>query len=607
MNRLLTTLSIFELLNVHMIRYLSLIGLVFLAGCAGSRTLEPAVRAVPEPVATDTTEQFVAVEDLPVPDLSLDHIALADSLVTQDPNRLLADARLRYDAALAALEQADTTAARAAIDEVLGLLILLSDDHKHAAMGAQSDLLKQLSLLVDRIQDRRQGTAEVRGSIPRVLNRGVRQRVNLYLKGKSLDILKTAYQRSGRYTPMIREELAARGLPIELQWLPVIESGFKPRAYSWAAAAGMWQFVYDTGRRYGLSRSGWVDDRMDPYKATPAALAYLGELYGMFDDWFLALAAYNCGEFRVLREINRTGKRDFWTMRLPRETRNYVPKFLAVLHILDNPEEYGVELPETYHPYLFEEVRIDKSVTLQHVADFLNMTQDDLKALNSDIRYGVTPPSGYMMRVPLGAGSTLLGSLDEIPESNFKPPPEVRRYRVRRGDTLGHIARRFRTSVSRIRRMNRIRGSLIRIGQVLSVPGRNNNSLWVGRADRTAQALSYDTPKDAPSHTVRRGDTLIRIARYYATSVSVLKQNNGLRGNIIYPGQVLRLAGVGMTAPGNRSWCGDLQHSLGGYAGTDCPGLQRVTVGPHAGQSKPAGQAAANRSTNCNSRLTGAS
>ncbi len=524
-----------------MIRYIPLIGLVFLAGCAGPRTLEPGTRATPAPGTADTAGNTGTVEELPAPGLTLDHVTPADSLATRDPDRLLADARQRYDAALAALERSDTTAARSAVDEVLGLLILLSDDQKHAATPAQADLLRQLGLLVDRIQDRHRAAVEVRGSIPRVINRRVTQQINLYLKDKSLGILKAAYQRSGRYTPMIREELAARGLPNELQWLPIVESGFKPRAYSWAAAAGMWQFIYDTGKRYGLQRSGWVDDRFDPHKATPAALAYLGDLYGMFDDWFLALAAYNCGEYRVLREINRTGNRDYWKMRLPRETRNYVPKFLAVLHILENPEKYGVDWPETHHPHLFEAVRIDKSVTLKHVAGLLDMPQDDLKALNSDIRYGVTPPTGYSLRVPLGAGTTLLGSLDELPESNFKPPPEVRRYRVRRGDTLGHIARRFRTSVSRIRRMNGIRGSLIRIGQTLRVPGRNyNNRLWVD------QAPSYGTPKDALSHTVRRGDTLIRIARYYGTSVTALKRNNGLRRDLIHPGQVLRLPGAGI-------------------------------------------------------------
>lgn len=525
-----------------MIRYLPLIGLVILAGCAGHagpRSLEPVAPTSATGIA-DTTGNIVAVEELPAPDLTLDHITLADSLATQDPDRLLADARLRYDAARAALERSDTTAARAAVDEVLGLLILLSDDQKHAGTPAQVELLKQLGVLVDRMQDRRHAAAEVKGTIPIVLNRKVRQQINLYLKDKRMDILKAAYQRSGRYTPMIREELAARGLPMELQWLPIVESGFKPRAFSWAAAAGMWQFIYDTGKRYGLQRSGWIDDRFDPHKATPAALAYLEDLYDMFDDWYLALAAYNCGEYRVLREINRTGNRDYWKMRLPRETRNYVPKLLAVLHILDKADEYGVEWPETHRPHLFEEVRIDKSVTLQHIAESLGMAPDDLKTLNSDIRHGVTPPTGYSLRVPLGAGSTLLASLDELPESKFKPPPEARRYRVRRGDTLGHIARRFRTSVSRIRRMNGIRGSLIRIGQTLRIPGRNYSSgTWADLAP------SYGTPKNAATHTVRRGDTLARIARYYGTSVIALKQKNGLRGDIIHPGQVLRLSSTG--------------------------------------------------------------
>ncbi len=523
-----------------MIRHLPLIGLVFLVGCTAPRSLvEPSPRTVSETSERKEETVVEAKASSPAPGLTLDQVTPEDSLTTQGPAHLLADARQRYDAGLAALERSDTTAARVAVDEVLGLLILLSDDEKHAATPAQADLLRQLGLLVDRIHDRRQGTTEVRGSIPRVRNRRVTQQINLYLKDKNLDMLKAAYQRGGRYTPMIREELAAQGLPVELQWLPIVESAFKTRAYSWASAAGLWQFIYDTGKRYGLRRSGWVDDRMDPYKATPAALAYLSDLYGMFDDWFLALAAYNCGEFRVLREINRTGNRDYWKMRLPRETRNYVPKFLAVLHLLESPEAYGVDLPDTHHPYLFEEVHIGKSVTLKHIAGLLDLPPDDLKALNSDIRHGVTPPTGHSLRVPLGAGTTLLGRIDELPESNFTPPPDVRRYRVRRGDTLGHIAQRFRTSVSRIRRMNRIRGNLIRIGQTLRVPGRNdNNRLGAG------QTASYGTSKNAASHTVRRGDTLNRIARYYGTSVTALKQNNGLRGNIIYPGQILRLSGT---------------------------------------------------------------
>lgn len=528
-------------------RYLPLISLVILVGCAGPRTIEPQSRTVPVPFEREPSVEIDAVNKTTTPDLTLDQITLADSFSAQDASSLLSNAKERYSSAINALGQADTTTARDTVDEILGLLIQLSDDEKHTPNPAQSELLKQLSVLVDRIHGRQHDSVELKGAIQHTLNRTVQRRIKLYLDQKRLNVLMAAYQRSGLYIQMIRRELTVHGLPRELQWLPIVESGFKSRAYSWADAAGLWQFIYDTGRRYGLTRSGWVDDRMDPYKATPAALAYLSDLYDMFDDWSLALAAYNCGEMRVLREINRAGTRDFWRLRLPRETRNYVPKFLAVLHILENPDKYGVELPETHKPYLFEEVKIGKSVTLKNVADDLKMSQDELKAMNSSIRYGVTPPSGFLLRVPLGAGLTLLGNIDNIPESKFNPPPEIRKYRVRRGDTLGHIARKYRTSVSRIRRMNRIRGSLIRIGQVLRVPGRRyNNSLWVN--DNSSRYSSLKPATGATSHTVRRGDTLIRIARNYATTVMTLKRLNGLQTNTIYPNQVLRLTKIGENA-----------------------------------------------------------
>lgn len=531
-------------------RYLPFISLILLIGCAGPRTIEPASRTVPPTIVQEEAVHIGSENELSAPDLTLEHIALADSVLTQDFGSLLDDARTRYNSAISALGQADTTAARETVDEVLGLLIHLSDDAIRTKHPELTILLKQLLELMDRIHGQQHEFIERKGSITQVLNRTVQRRINLYLDQKRLDGLMAAYQRSGLYIEMIRKEIALHGLPRELQWLPIIESGFKSRAYSWADAAGIWQFIYDTGRRYGLNRSGWVDDRMDPYKATPAALAYLGDLYDMFDDWFLALAAYNCGEMRVLREINRTGTRDFWRLRrLPRETRNYVPKFLAVLHILENSDKYGVVLPQTHKPYLFEEVEIGKSVTLKNVADHLKMPQDELKAMNSSIRYGVTPPSGFLLRVPLGAGLTLLGNIDEIPESRFNPPPEIRKYRVRRGDTLGHIARRYRTSVSRIRRMNRIRGNLIRIGQVLRVPGRRyNNKLWVNNVSRRND--SPQAAENANSHTVRRGDTLAQIARYYTTTVMALKQLNGLRSDTIYPRQVLRLTKTGKNSDG---------------------------------------------------------
>ncbi len=519
-----------------MYRYFSLISLLILSGCAGSKNLETPLRDNASVIAED--KKISTMTESWNPGLNPSDNIENDSKETGNLPLFLKDARARYNLALKALEQADTTAARAGVHEVLSLLI---DNSIQDTTQNQPDLVNLLSNLIERIRTKQDDNVDMKGAIPRTLNRSVEQQIKIHLKNP--DFLLASYQRSGRYTTMIREKLRTSGLPQELQWLPIVESGFKTRAYSRASAAGIWQFIYETGRRYGLDRSGWIDHRMDPYKATTAALGYLTDLHKMFDDWFLALAAYNCGEMRVLREINRTGSRSFWKLRLPRETRQYIPKFLAVLHILENPDKYGIKLPEPFPPYLFEEVHLKKSVTLKNLAEHLKMSQDELKAMNSSIRYGVTPPSGYSVRVPLGAGLTILSNLDKIPESSFKPPPEVGKYRVRRGDTLGHIARRFRTSVSSLRRMNRIRGSLIRIGQVLRVPGRNYRTFG------TSNFVRINT--EATTHSVRRGDTLTRIARNYGTTIAILKQRNNLKGNTIYPRQVLHLDRPGKSIDGS--------------------------------------------------------
>lgn len=535
--RLLSTLTVV----LHMNKSFSSIGILTLfllcIACAG----RPARVQTPPVVVSVPSDEIVEEEE--AEDLSLDQITLADSaLVQQAPERILEAARDRYVAAETMLAEEDTTAARAAVDEVLGLMVVLNDVQDPAVMTGRKALLKQLNRLITDMQNGSQASVEVKGVIPRTFNSSVRKRIQWYA-GSNKSGLTASYARSGLYGDMIRNELARRGMPQELQWLPVVESAFKPRAYSWADAVGMWQFILDTGKRYGLRRNGFVDDRMDPYKATPAALSYLSDLYDMFDDWFLALAAYNCGEARVLRAINRHGTRDYWKLRLPRETRNYVPKFLAVIHILDNPEQYGVELPEPLPAYVYEEIQVDKSVTLKDAAEILALPVDDMKALNTALRYSVTPADGYPLRVPLGMGSTLMARMDEIPPANFTPPPEVMKYRVRRGDTLGHIAERFRTSVRKLRSMNNIRGSMIRIGQTLRVPGKSYSGDAWNMASSSPGKVKSVGPADlsASSHTVRRGDTLYDIARKYGTTISSLKQANGMNGSTIRVGQTLRL------------------------------------------------------------------
>jgi membrane-bound lytic murein transglycosylase D len=512
----------------------SVLFLIFIA-CAGSGRMQqpPAVTVMPPEAVVQEEEEA----------LSLDQITLADSLlVQQSPERIIREAHKRYDTAVTALAAADTASARTAIDEVLSLMIVLNGVQAPAITDERKVLLRQINQFISSIQDGHQASIEVKGVMPRILNNSIRKQIKAY-SGSNKGVLLRSYARSGLYGDMIRNELALKGMPQELQWLPVVESAFMPRAYSWADAVGMWQFIYETGKRYGLTRTGFVDDRMDPFKATPAALGYLSDLYDMFDDWQLALAAYNCGEGRVLRAINRSGTRDYWKLRLPRETRGYVPKLLAVIHILDNPEQYGVTLSDLHPAYVFEEIQVDKSITLKDAAEVLDVPLDDLKALNTGLRYSVTPATGYLLRVPLGVGATLMAVADEIPTSNFTPPPEIRKYRVRRGDTLGHIADRFKTSVRKLRSMNNIRGSLIRIGQTIRVPGKTYNADAWNMASTASSPVKSAGPADltTASHTVRRGDTLYDVARRYGTAISILKRTNGMSGNAIRVGQKLRL------------------------------------------------------------------
>ncbi len=518
------------------------LGLVVLA-CAGPQAAQQTRTvsvAVPEPHPSEPE-----LKSGPV--LNMDRISLSDSLLfVRDPLQTLEDIRNHYDIALAAAKKQDLATAQTAIDEALRRLVALSDQQQSWVVAGRKDLLRDLSRLVINMHEGRPlAESETRGNVTRDYNSRVTKQVNWWLR-YSQDALKLSYARSGLYGNLIRNELAARGMPQELQWLPAVESNFKPRAYSWADAAGMWQFIMDTGKRYGLNRSGFVDDRMDPYKATGAALDYLGDLYDMLGDWHLALAAYNCGESRVLRAVNRQGTSDFWRLSLPRETLRYVPRFLAAVYLFENPEQYNVTFPDLEPAFVFEETMIHKSVALVDVAESLEIAPEQLKEMNPGIRYGVTPPEGYPIRVPLGLGETLLAAADEMPEAKFTPPPETLKYRVRRGDTLGHIALRYRTSVRKLKSMNRLRSDRIRIGRVLKVPGkRYNNTVYAStqRSSTAATTVAQTAPSSriTGSYTIRRGDTLSRLASRFGTTVSMLRQLNGLRNDHLSVGQLVKI------------------------------------------------------------------
>jgi membrane-bound lytic murein transglycosylase D len=311
--------------------------------------------------------------------------------------------------------------------------------------------------------------------IPLVMNDLVQAEIKRF-QTRERDFFLESYARSGRYRPLILEKLEEAGLPLDLSWLPLIESGFKVRAFSRSRALGLWQFIPSTGYKFGLKRNKWIDERMDVEKSTDAAILYLKELHEIFGDWKTVLAAYNCGEGTVLRWIRRQRVNyldDFWDLygRLPRETARYVPRYLAVLHIIQNPRKFGFELNGPDLPLAFEEVRVPKRVRLRDVARKIGISENALIELNAELRYKATPPN-YSLKVPPGKAHMLLANLEKIPQ--YKPPKKRYVYhRVRRGETLSHLAKKYRVSVRSISNANGIvQKDFIRTGQKLKIPVR---------------------------------------------------------------------------------------------------------------------------------------
>jgi len=403
----------------------------------------------------------------------------------------------------------------------------------------KEDLRRLISRkILDIYRSRYATVADPRSSIQLITNAHIEREIKRF-QGVERAFFLQSYRRSGRYRPMILEALEESGLPTQLSWLPLVESGFKVRALSKARALGLWQFISSTGLRYGLSRDNWVDERMDPQKSTKAALQYLAELEGLLGDWDTALAAYNCGENRVLSVINAQSNDyldDFWDIYelLPRETRRYVPRFLATLLILDAPDKYGFSLPHPDSPLEFEMVSVDRQLELSALDHALGLQKGTLQELNPVLRRGATPEGTYLLNVPPGTASALTAKLDEIPSRvAFRETYLV--HRVRRGETVGRIASRYGTSVSAIARANNMRNvNRIKPGRKLRIP-RTGTAAASGPA-RTASARSKSI-----NYTVRRGDSLWRLAKRFGTTVGEIKRTNLLRRDRLTIGQRLEI------------------------------------------------------------------
>ena len=359
------------------------------------------------------------------------------------------------------------------------------------------------------------------------------------------EYLQRAFGRADMYLYYIVTQLEARHMPLELALLPVIESAFEPYAYSRARAAGLWQFISGTGSRFGLKQDWWYDGRRDVVASTSAALDYLQALHNEFNgDWLLAIAAYNCGELAVEHavQVNQAENRpiDFWHLRLPRETEAYVPKLLAMRRLVENPAKYGLEFsPIPNEPY-FERVSTGGQINLQVAAQIAGITAEEVYDLNPAFHRWATDPTGpFYLLLPVNAAPVFTQNVAQLtPDERMG----IEHYEVRRRDSVYSVARRFKTTVAILRKLNTMPAGRLTVGEDIEVPATTftlpeNVRIAAARVDGHAR-----WGRSVQFQVVRRGDTLWSIARHYRMSARTLARMNGISvHHTLRPGQKLRL------------------------------------------------------------------
>jgi membrane-bound lytic murein transglycosylase D len=459
---------------------------------------------------------------------------------------------------------------------IVATIVLLSGTLKSQSLAFEdNDTLFIPPLTYEHIPDVDYETMEKRikeldSRIPMNFNTRVKSFID-YFTLKDREYTKMVMRRSRMYFPLFERYLKKYDMPEELKYLAIVESGLTASARSRAAAVGLWQFMYYTGKMYGLNSDWFVDDRMDPEKSTDAACKYIKSLYNTFDDWELALAAYNCGPGNVRRAIRRSGyKKKFWDIYkyLPRETRGYVPQFVAVTYAFEYADEHNLVLEdEEYdYPIEYDTIMVKSAVKLSTIADLLNVCHDDMEIINTAIKNQTLPESKkyYTINIPSDKHEYFTQNRSFILDSAAKTGKKELKllakktgstygrdkivHRVRSGDVLGRIAQRYHVRVTDLKRWNNLRSNTIRVGQKLNVWTNNRAYASVAKSKSSTSTIS-STPVVAKKsivvngtkyHIVQPGDTLWDIVKAYDNlTVEKLKTINNLKTNKIKPGQKL--------------------------------------------------------------------
>ncbi|HYL64535.1 MAG TPA: transglycosylase SLT domain-containing protein [Candidatus Methylomirabilis sp.] len=401
------------------------------------------------------------------------------------------------------------------------------------AVPAAIDEVAEMTFPVDpRLKERAEEAAKnISHDLPLTVNDYVLSFLNFFQTPRGRAIVETGLQRSGRYRDMISRVLREEGLPQDLIYLAQAESAFQPLALSRAGARGIWQFVAYRGREYGLRRTWWVDERQDPEKATRAAAQHLRDLYTEFGDWYLAMAAYNCGPGNVQKGIERTGYADFWELYkrnvLPRETRNYVPIILALTLIAKDAAHYGIQVdPE--QPVPTDIVKPGRAIDLRLVAETIDVDVETLRSLNPSLLRMATPDDpSFELHLPAGTAARFSAGIADIPPDKWV---SWRRHRIEAGETLTSIAKKYHVTAAAISDANNLdRHAALEVGEKLIIPA----------------APSAEAKSRLVRYRVRRGDTLGGIAERFSVASEDVRKWNHMKTNHVARGMVLRIYTVG--------------------------------------------------------------